>query len=282
MTAAHINQANVLLTGLARSGTTLTCSLLNQLPNCVALHEPMAPHALAGLSPAGLIAEIGGFFDQQRAMVQGYGKATSKSLRGRVPSNSIGDPDETGSRKSIIDGREMHVDNVTSPDFHMFIKHPAFFTATLPILVKGFTCYSVVRNPLAVLISWRNSGTPVGEGRVPAAEIHDPTLASKLAAEPDTLERQLIWLDYCFERYLKHLPGRILRYEDVIATGGKALKMLHPKGDLLDQPLQSRNTFFLKDERAMEEIAERLLDRESPCWDVYDRADVQILLEQAS
>ena len=32
---------NVLITGTPRSGTTLVCSLLNKLPDIVALHEPM-------------------------------------------------------------------------------------------------------------------------------------------------------------------------------------------------------------------------------------------------
>jgi hypothetical protein len=38
-----LNQTNIVSTGLPRSGTTLTCHLLNKLPNTVALHEPIAP-----------------------------------------------------------------------------------------------------------------------------------------------------------------------------------------------------------------------------------------------
>ena len=32
---------NIVLTGIPRSGTTLTCHLLNKVPNVVALFEPM-------------------------------------------------------------------------------------------------------------------------------------------------------------------------------------------------------------------------------------------------
>ena len=39
---------DIILTGIARSGTTLSCSLLNKLPQCVALHEPMNPAELIG------------------------------------------------------------------------------------------------------------------------------------------------------------------------------------------------------------------------------------------
>lgn len=41
---------DIILTGIARSGTTLSCSLLNKLPQCVALHEPMNPDDLVGLA----------------------------------------------------------------------------------------------------------------------------------------------------------------------------------------------------------------------------------------
>jgi hypothetical protein len=36
-----MSENDVVLTGLPRSGTTLTCHLLNKLPDTVALHEPM-------------------------------------------------------------------------------------------------------------------------------------------------------------------------------------------------------------------------------------------------
>jgi hypothetical protein len=278
MNMTDIKQANILLTGLPRSGTTLTCSLLNKLPDCVALHEPMSVHLLAKLEPAQLIAEIGRFINEQRANILRKGTAASKSWQGRVPTNSMDDPDKAGVRKSLLDGRKIEVANVTGPDFSIFVKHPAFFTAALQILVESFACYALVRNPLSVLVSWKHSGMPIGEGRMPVAETFDPALAAALAAEPDTLERQFILLDYCFNQYRTHLPGRILRYEDIVASGGKALVMLHPAGGQLDEPLRSRNTFFLKHDRAGVDIAKRLLRRDSPCWDLYDRASIETMI----
>ncbi|MBU3693446.1 MAG: hypothetical protein FGM40_01275 [Rhodocyclaceae bacterium] len=281
MRATEADPDNILLTGLARSGTTLTCHLLNKLPNCVALHEPIDPRALVGLAPADLIAKIGHFFDEQRAIVRRDCKATSKSTVGRVPTNSIGDPDKSGVRKSLSDGKEIRVDNVTAPTFRMFIKHPAIFTAALPVLVEGYQCHAIVRNPLAVLLSWRSSSVPVAEGRVPAAEMYDTSLAAALSAEDDTLERQFIWLDYCFARYLDCIPRSVLRYEDIIRTRGSALSMLDPVGRQLDEPLTSRNTLFIRHDPKAKDIARRLLDRDSPCWKVYDRKSVEALFEQA-
>jgi hypothetical protein len=281
MTATQTDPGNILLTGLARSGTTLTCNLLNQLPNCVALNEPINPRSLVGLAPADLIAKIEYFFEEQRATVRRDCKATSKSIGGRVPTNGIGDPDKSGIRKRLIDCEEIRVENVTSPDFRMVIKHPAIFTAALPVLAEGFQCYAIVRNPLAVLLSWRTSGLPVAQGRVPAAEMYDRALAAALSAENDTLERQFIWLDYCFDRYFDCIPRYVLRYEDIIDSRGRALSMLNPMGSQLDQPLKSRNTLFIRHDPNAADIAKRLLDRDSPCWRVYDRKAVEALLDQA-
>jgi len=57
---------DILITGLPRSGTTLTCHLLNKLPNSVALHEPLSPDTLKGLDEAGLVETIQQFFSAQR------------------------------------------------------------------------------------------------------------------------------------------------------------------------------------------------------------------------
>ena len=44
-------ERNIVLTGLGRSGTTLTCHLLNKLPDTVALAEPIAPGKFEDLMP---------------------------------------------------------------------------------------------------------------------------------------------------------------------------------------------------------------------------------------
>lgn len=272
-----IDQATIMLTGLPRSGTTLTCSLLNKLPNCVALHEPMPVLTLARLPSSSLIEEIRTFAKQQRQTILGEGKASSQSWQGRVPLNHIGDPDDAGVRKTLLDGNEIKVGNVTHSNFSLFIKHPAFFTAALPVLTKVFDCFAIVRNPISVLFSWRNSGMAVAEGRMPAAEKFDQILSARLESVQDTVERQFILLDYCFSQYRTYLPGRILKYEEIITSGGGALSILHPEASGLDEPLESRNTLFVAKDPAAADIVKRLLDRESPCWDFYERSSVEDL-----
>ena len=47
---------------------------------------------------------------------------------------------------------------------------------------------------------------------------------SNAAAEPEVLRRQLIVLDWFFERFAAHLPPEaIIRYEDLVKSGGLAL-----------------------------------------------------------
>jgi hypothetical protein len=271
--------ANVLLTGPPRSGTTMTCSLLNKLPNCVALFEPLPVMELAKLKPSRLLGTIKQFTEEQRRMILSEGKATSNSLQGRVPTNSRADPDERGERRELLDGREIEVANVTGANFSLFIKHPVFFTAALPVLTEAFDCFAVIRNPLSTLMSWQGSEFPVAEGRMPAAEAYDAQLKAALNAEKDTLQRQFRLIDYCFGRYLQYLPGRVVKYEDIVGSGGKALSILHPSGEQLAEPLESRNKFFLKRNPAASEIAKQLLDRDSPCWKFYSRAAVEGLIQ---
>ena len=60
---------DIILTGIARSGTTLSCSLLNKLPQCVALHEPMNPAELVGLDfPDAYLARVASFFAERYAV----------------------------------------------------------------------------------------------------------------------------------------------------------------------------------------------------------------------
>jgi hypothetical protein len=45
------NEHNIVLTGPGRSGTTLTCHLLNKLPDTVALAEPLSPNRFVDRMP---------------------------------------------------------------------------------------------------------------------------------------------------------------------------------------------------------------------------------------
>ena len=76
----------IVLTGIPRSGTTLSCHLLNQLPQCVALLEPMqVPPLIQAAFPAGCLSLIADLFGEQRASLLRSGEAVSCAADGQVP-----------------------------------------------------------------------------------------------------------------------------------------------------------------------------------------------------
>lgn len=272
---------NVLLTGVPRSGTTLVCHLLNKLPETVALHEPLKPGRFVNRTKAQRIDGIQAFFAGERLRIVGEGKATSRAVDGRVPTNHRAEIGPDGTRAKLITGNEIIVTNVSGPDFALFIKHPILFTALLSEIVGAFECYALVRNPLAVILSWRNSGMGFADGRAPAGARIDAALAMLLGDQSDPLERQLLLLDYCFARYVEFIPDRTIRYEEVIESGGRALAPIEPKAAALDEPLESRNALALATDPEARRIGEALLARNGAWWRFYTRDEVEALLVAA-
>lgn len=271
---------DIILTGIARSGTTLSCSLLNRLPQCVALHEPMQPAALVDLGlPEAYMEHIASFFAAQRASLLGSGTAFSKAHDGLVPDNPFGPAtNASGLRASIVKNQEVHFEKRLSPDFRLVIKHPNFFTAMLTLLLPRYPCYAIVRNPLAVLLSWHSIHAPVNEGRIPYAEAFDADLKSDLAAEPDRLGRQLIILRWYYSRYARLLPrDHVIRYEELVASGGRALSVIDPDAAGLHEPLESHNTNTLYDARLVRHLAGRLRDDPSIYDAFYEQKEIEDL-----
>ena len=271
---------DIILTGIARSGTTLSCSLLNKLPQCVALHEPMNPAKLVGLDfPDAYLARVASFFAEQRVSLLGSGTAVSKARDGRVPDNPIGSaPATAGLRPSTVKNQEVHFEKRLRPDFRLVVKHPNFFTATLTTLLTRYACYAIVRNPLAALLSWHSIQAPVNDGHLPYGEAFDAGLKTDLAAEPDRLGRQLIILKWYYSRYATLLPrDHVIRYEELVSSGGRALAVIDPDAAALAEPLESRNTSKLYDAGLVRRLADPLLDDESIYGGFYDRADVEQL-----
>jgi hypothetical protein len=276
---------DIILTGIARSGTTLACSLLNKLPQCVALHEPMHHAELAELSyPQGYLDGIAAFFASQRESLLECGTAVSKGRDGQVPDNPFGSIRmESGLRQSLCRNQVIRFEKALHADFRLVVKHPNFFTATLDVLRTRYPCYAIVRNPLGVLLSWHSVKANVNQGRIQAGEAFDANLKAALAAEPDRLTRQLIILRWCYSRYATLLPrDHVIRYEELVASGGRALKVIDPAAELLSEPLDNRNMNTLYDSELVRVLAARLLDNEAIYGEFYSRAEVERLCAEWS
>ena len=252
MQAGH----DIVLTGLPRSGTTLACRLLNLLPNTVALHEPFLPRFFEGMEGEAVLEKLGRFCRKTRREIRRDGVAPSKSVGGAIPENAYGSAKPGELRPhSAEKGKEMGkllVDKDLEGRFFLVVKQPAIFAALLPVLVEGFPCYAIVRNPLSVLASWNSVDHNVREGHSAGAELYDEGLRRELAATDERVGRQLRLLSWWYGRFYETLDEEhIIRYEDVVGSGGGALSVLVPSAKLLDETLESRNLNPLYDREDM-------------------------------
>lgn len=278
------SRRNVLITGIPRSGTTLVCSLLNKLPDVVALHEPMDVWDFAKCRDAGAIAmAIGNFSADARRSLREKGFAISKHVGGEIRDNAAGDQiGDTGSRPRRTEHGKIFIDKSLGENFILAIKHPLAFTALLEPLSQHFECFAVIRNPLATLASWNSlDWLKVKKGHAPIAEKLDADLADKLAKESDPIERQIQILEWSYDRYRRFLPEQaIVKYEDLIATRARALVRFFPAAADLDEDLVSKNLNKYYDRRLMTDLGQRLLRRNGPVWNFYSKRDVESLLTE--
>ena len=84
-------------------------------------------------------------------------------------------------------------------------------------------------------------------------------------------------------RALRELPEQnVIRYEDIVDSGGRALAVISPGAEELDEPLSSRNLGELYDRDTMLRLGERLLGSDGAYWHFYSREEVEQLLGQVS
>jgi hypothetical protein len=275
------DRQDIVLTGPGRSGTTLACYLLNKLPDAVALAEPIPPGKFGLGSPdyEALVDGIEQYYRRMREMALRQGVVVSKHVGGEVPANTKGVVD--GVRQRVAQKGKIPVGKELKPDFSLIIKQPRLFTALLPTLVKRFPCYAVVRNPLAVMAS-RKSLNPKKKRTGP--RISGKWYAGELSgfeSITDPMEAEIRVLDFFFERYLDELPEEhILRYEDLVRSGGKALEVVVPAARELDEPLEVMNDNPLYDREYMLEAGEKLLASDGAFWSLYSKEDVENVLSR--
>jgi hypothetical protein len=288
--AAKVPEAkdrNIVLTGPGRSGTTLTCFLLNKLPNTVALSEPIAPGKYANRMPdrEAVADGIEDFYRDMRKMALSRGLVISKHVGGVVPDNTKGMVD--GRRQRIAEKGKITVGKELEPDFYLAIKQPGLFTALLPVLAKRFSCFAIVRNPLAIMASTSTLQQDKSRKNPSAKRRYDPELGSRLEESKkegaDRIGQRLLRLHYAFERYQEVLPeSHVLRYEDIVESGGKALEVIVPAASQLDEPLENKNLNPLYPRDKTLRFGERLLESEGAYWNLYSRESVEEIMNGLS
>ena len=214
--------SNTLLTGLPRSGTTLACVLLNEVPDTLALPEPMRLERHGDRARA--VREIAAFMDATRRSVLAEKTAACTHVGGAIVDNFA---DAPAAVRQLRGSRAAHgpirIDKQLSPRFHLVVKHPGEFSALADLLAERFHLVALVRHPLDVLAAWQTVDMPVQRGHLPMAEAFQPDLAALLAAIPGRMERQVALMGWLFDTYARLPPGCVIRYEDMVADPGAAL-----------------------------------------------------------
>jgi hypothetical protein len=279
------SKRNILVTGIPRSGTTLLCSLLNKLPDTVALHEPMDVWEFSQCQGAAALADaIQNFCADARRSLREEGFAISKHVGGEIRDNAAADEvDRSGTRLRRTEHGKVFINKPLSADFTLAVKHPLAFTALLESLSKRFECYAIIRNPLATLASWNSlAWLKVKNGHAPIAEKLDVDLARQLGDEPDPIERQIQIVEWSYDRFRRFLPeNALIKYEDLIATRARELAKFFPTAAGFEEDLVSKNLNKYYDRGLMMDLGQRLLKRGGPLWHFYGRPDVEKLLSEA-
>ena len=171
------------------------------------------------------------YFRRARRNLESKGVVFSKHVSGTLSGATFGTPNAEGVRKPVLQKGEIAVDKELGPDFFLFIKHPALFTALLSTRVRRLPCYALVRNPLSVLASRSSLGRDGPAGILPKVlRMYDEELKREIACMTgDIIEARLRTLSWACERYGRYLPkDNIPRYEDIAGSRGKALPPSSP------------------------------------------------------
>ncbi|MDQ2090260.1 hypothetical protein [Marimonas arenosa] len=230
-----------LITGLPRSGTTLTVALLNQQPDAVALAEPL-PLGKMSSDPDKFADEIEAFTAEMRRSALEDGVILTKAVGGQVAGNFVTQSDRgAGLRRSEARRGAVALDKPLSPDFRLYIKHPAAFTALTGPLSARFDFFACIRSPLSVLASWQTVDMPINRGRVPMAEKFAPELTAELDAIPDALGRQVYLMGWFLEHYAALPRTHVLRFEDLASDASAALAHICPGARVEGLDLESQD-----------------------------------------
>ncbi len=229
---------DIILTGPPRSGTTLACSLLNELPNTAALHEPMNLKMFP--DPVTALEETQHFFVRMRTSILETGTALSKVKGGSIPSNPFAD-DRTSERSSIVSKGTLRFEKSFSPDFKLVIKQNGHFTFLLPELSSHFPVFVLLRHPVATIASWNTIQAPVAKGNLSVLKTLNPERYHSLERMPDLIERQVALLVAMYNGYSSLESSQFLYYEDLIASRGKSLKNIIPAAANHEHALRSKN-----------------------------------------
>jgi len=312
---------NILITGVPRSGTTLTCFLLNKVKNTVALHEPLGYRRIMEQPGSGDISsKINIFLDASRHSLLSTGTAWSKQINGKVPDNPFGGftksinflPSKMFNRFNLVSilkripspilqktikkktnlyhdlslRRKYHsLDQIVftqslSNDFLLCVKQNEPFLFLLDELKNKFSCFAIIRNPLAVLASWNCVDFSLQTGYSKIFKKLNHPLHQQLYKIKNKHERQILILHAMYQQIALLPSDRVIRYEEIIASHGSVLQKITPQAAYLNEPLVNKNTNVLYDKKIIQTLSEKLLDFQGAYLQFYSPSNILQLAQE--
>jgi hypothetical protein len=271
------SENNIIIMGIPRSGTTLTCNLINQLPNCVALAEPLNFSEVKDYDDNKRKLYIDEFLRSTRESLINNGIAASKQLFGEIPENpcvTFANPNEL--RKSRMQNGLIRIEKELSQSFTLVLKHNSGFVAQINLLLQHYQCFGIIRNPLSVLVSWSSVDMPVHYGFSPVAELFDTELKENLHKIVHSLDRQIYLLCWFFEKMSKNLTEKkIIKYEDLIASDGTLINRIIPFAEIPPRTLNKTNKIFGIDKVTLNDMYNKLIINSQSFDTFYSIDDIQ-------
>ena len=237
----------------------------------------MARSQFAGVTkPSDACGRIEDFAVDTWRLVERERRTPSLHVGGRLDDNVVVERSQTGLRRRQAEHGEIRIDKPLTEGFTLLIKHNALFAALLPHLATSFPCVALVRNPLVALASWQTVDLPVNRGSIPAGEQFDSGLRDALDGTSDVLARQTVILNWFFAQYGDNLPPeRVLRYEDLVSSGGGTLFDVLGHAGAPSQPLASRNDHAVYRQVDIRGLLDTLVDAGGAWTRFYSRADCE-------
>jgi hypothetical protein len=219
----------LLLTGIPRSGTTLAAALLDQMDDTVCLSEPadhveLKEHACDATAFAAALHDK--LAETKRRLLSGLPVYDRRGEGGIRVTNYFDRPEPDGIRRSTYEERPIARADL-SPDLMLCAKHNALYAAALPALIASgaFRVIAMVRDPVAVLTSWRSLNLPVSQGRLPAAMKFWPEMAQITEADEPLLTKQIRIYDLlCRRTHAVRNQVAVLSYETLVADSASLAK----------------------------------------------------------
>ncbi|MDP9173336.1 MAG: sulfotransferase [Planctomycetota bacterium] len=217
----------LIITGIARSGTSYLCNLLHRLDNTVVLNEPIeAPQALM---QEGLPWGLARFFRDVRRDVNAGTPIRNKLVDGKVTEDTaLGGEVQT------------YAPRVVGPDFVLGVKATVAFLSRLPSLrqvMPNARFVACVRDPLDTIASWKGTFEHLRNADVSGLNVGDPNdpwlsgvqrkELSSIAAIPDAPSRRAAWWSYLAGLVLESKDHLILvRYDELAQNPQAALERI--------------------------------------------------------